>query len=242
MLERWDTEMGSCMILLSVVVSLVPGNTPSRQLPIEEVLQITILIKRFHRASWPNAISCKITGLMIPRVWLPYLIMCSLILGRPTSTTSMISPIHACLKHVPKQLSTTKTTLLTTPPLVVLSRPNFGKQWELNLSLSPRTLIVGNMTQIQANMSSRALGHLKSNATLTDASKSSKLDFVHGETDNRKALIISKPGHPSFNGQRCALSWPLHLCSVQYYCSIHTCKGSSFGDNLCPSTKSFPSR
>ncbi len=72
--------------------------------------------------------------------------------------TSMKSPTHVCLRRMPKRQNTTKITLLLTPPLVALSTPNFGRRWEPNSTLLPKTLIVGNMFPTLAKTSSLALG------------------------------------------------------------------------------------
>jgi hypothetical protein len=58
------------------------------------------------------------------------------------------------------------------------------------------------MSQTLVKISSQALGHLKSNNTQMDKSKSSRPDFVHREIDSEKALTILRPGLQLFNGQQ----------------------------------------
>jgi hypothetical protein len=62
------------MILLSIAILLVTGKIPSQRLQIKEELPNTIQIKRYPKASWPNGIFCKITGLKILHAWQIYLI------------------------------------------------------------------------------------------------------------------------------------------------------------------------
>jgi hypothetical protein len=50
------------------------------------------------------------------------------------------------------------------------------------------------MSPTPVKISSQALGHLKSNDTQMNKSKSSRPGFVHGEIGSKKASTILRPG------------------------------------------------